>query len=199
MRKGLRTGLSLAALTLLALMSLAGCTTHLALNYPKPLTEPRQAANGESLVVVNFTDSRTDKKLFVAEGTLGLGSVKLAKPNAVGAWAARALAAELTHAGVRAVVVNSVVDAQTPVVVTGTVSKIFTRDYGPAMFMRSEVDFSLVVTNDGKTVFRRTYEGVASRPFFGGPTAARDIEAAMAAALQHGMVRAAPDVIDVAH
>lgn len=194
------TAITLVLLTVgvIALAGLGGCTAQLALTYPPPITPPTSVVRGKSLSVVRFADLRKHKrKVVVMKGEIEMGSVVLRKPDSVGGWVARALAAELTHAGAQVQVVNSPAQAQSPVVVTGAVTHLMTYSYNYAFINHCTVNFSLVVKRDGATVLRKQYTGKATRPFFGGPGTTGDFEEVMAAALQDAMSQAVPDIIKV--
>lgn len=182
-------------LVTLSLVGLAGCGAGLVrLTYPAPITPPNAAAQGKALSVARFADARKNKKAVAAQRlALQIGQIELKKPNSAGGWVARALAAELTHAGCRVQLVDRRQQARDAVVVSGTVLEIFSDDY--RYVIHSTVRFTLTVRKGGAIVLGKEYEGDASQPRLSGLMSTGDYEKGIAAALQDAMTQAVPDII----
>ena len=184
----------LAALMLLAL---GGCSSHLSLTYPSPITPATPAAQGESLALVRFADARKHKATIFSERTsLQFGTPGLKDPGAAGDWVAQAIADELNHAGAKATVVANSSQTEDPTVVTGKLTRLMVYGYGAAFFMRATVKFNLTVTKGGVVVLNKAYSGEASRPYFG-PDLVSHADEALAAAMQNAAEPAAKDIIKV--
>ena len=195
MKRLMASTLAQLVLAAIALTSLGGCTAHLALTYPPPITPPMATAQGKSLAIVRFADRRKNKRTVFTERTaLTFGIPKLKNSVSAGLWVAQAIADELTHAGAKAQVVADARRTNNATVVTGTLTRLRVYGYGAAFFMRATVAFHLTLTKNGAVLLNKAYTGAASRPFFG-PDLVSHADEAMAAAMQDAAERAAKDII----
>lgn len=162
---------------------------HIALVY-QPCGQEK-VAGSPTIAVVKFQDARQLEEVGEVRNAYGMKLAKVyAKGQDAGAWAANALAEELTQAGFRVEKFEDAAPAGAPIAVTGTVTEAYVKMY---LMYGATTKVSVSVTKAGVPVLNKEYVGKGGGLAVLGT--AGEYEAPLRTSLQQITKQMVPDII----